>query len=221
MVEETRGACGSRSCAGGVDRPGRSWQPCLVNLRLGLEIADTDAEGPGRRYAIWTQGCPLRCHGCCNPELLRSEGGYETTPAEVLERIETAQRVHAIVGVSLLGGEPTAQAEGLAQVARGAQARGLDVMLYTGFEVPELQARGDPGVTALLDASDLVVDGPYDRTRPDTKRRWIGSTNQRLHVLSGRYQASDPCFTEPDTIEIRLRKDELLVNGRPWGRGMP
>src|SRR6059058_3547475 len=35
----------------------------------------TEAEGPGKRFALWFQGCPLRCPGCCNPEMLPFEGG--------------------------------------------------------------------------------------------------------------------------------------------------
>src|SRR4051812_10819834 len=48
-----------------------------ARLRLAQVIACTEAEGPGRRFAVWVQGCPLRCPGCCNPEMLPFEGGHE------------------------------------------------------------------------------------------------------------------------------------------------
>ena len=61
-----------------------------------------------------------------------------------------------------------------------------------------------------------------------SKRRWIGSTNQRIHFLSERYQADDPRWQQHNTLEIRLRGRELTVNGFParsaaglWHRTSP
>ena len=42
----------------------------VLEVRIATRVCDTEAEGPGRRWALWVQGCPLRCPGCCNPELL-------------------------------------------------------------------------------------------------------------------------------------------------------
>ena len=67
----------------------------------------------------------------------------------------------------------------------------------------------------LLALTDLLVDGPYLRDRPETGRRWIGSANQRIHFLSDRYRADDPRWLLPNTLEIRLRGRELSVNGFP------
>lgn len=191
----------------------------MQSLSIGMEIPATEAEGPGTRYAVWVQGCPLRCKGCCNPELLAFRGGTPSTPAALTARILATE---GIEGISLLGGEPTSQAAGLAEVCEAVRAAGLTVMLYTGFTVEALQARDDPAVDRLLAACDLVVDGPYDRDRPDTERRWIGSTNQGLRFLTDAYQPTDPRFFEGETIELRLVNGELLINGWPWaGRGLP
>jgi anaerobic ribonucleoside-triphosphate reductase activating protein len=50
---------------------------------------------------------------------------------------------------------------------------------------------------------------------PDRQRRWIGSTNQRIHFLSDRYRADDPSWGRPNTLEIRLSGREITVNGFP------
>lgn len=184
-------------------------------LQIAQVVPDTEAEGPGRRFAVWVQGCPMRCQECCNPQMLRFEGGEPTRVGDLVAR---ALATEAIDGVSLLGGEPFAQAEGCAAFAGAVRAKGLDVMVYTGFTLAELQekrARGEAGVGALLDACDLLVDGRFERDQPERERRWIGSTNQVMHFLSDRYRADDPRLRAKNTVEIRLRKGELVVNGWP------
>jgi anaerobic ribonucleoside-triphosphate reductase activating protein len=199
---------------------------------VGVEVADTEAEGPGRRYAIWVQGCPRRCPGCCNPELLPFAGqrgasetrGTSRTVATLLERVLAAKRRSPLEGVSLLGGEPFAQAPALAVLAERLRDAGLGIMVYSGFRLAELEAKiadDEPGVARLLAATDLLVDGRYERERPDHVRRWIGSTNQQLHFTSDRYRADDPVFRTGETIELRLVDGELVINGWPWGKGLP
>src|SRR5437588_8663798 len=95
-----------------------------VVLRIAQTVACTEAEGPGRRYALWFQGCPLRCPGCCNPEMLPFEGGTAVPLAEVLREIEAA-RAEGVEGITLLGGEPLAHAAGAVALARAVRARGL------------------------------------------------------------------------------------------------
>ena len=46
-----------------------------VILSVAQIVPHTEAEGPGVRFALWFQGCPLRCPGCCNPEMLPFDGG--------------------------------------------------------------------------------------------------------------------------------------------------
>ena len=184
-------------------------------LQVAQVIPDTEAEGPGRRFAVWVQGCPMRCPECCNPQMLRFEGGERTKVDDLVER---ALATEGLDGVSLLGGEPFAQAEGCAAFAQGVRAKGLGVMVYSGFTLAELEEkrlRGEPGVAALLEACDLLVDGRYERDRPEHERRWVGSTNQVMHFLSDRYSPEDPRLRSKNTVEIRLRKGELVVNGWP------
>lgn len=185
----------------------------MGSVRVAQIVADTEAEGPGRRFAVWVQGCPLRCAGCCNPQMLKFEGGTETPVSELVAQALASARDKGIEGVSLLGGEPTAQAEALAEFAHAVRNAGLSVMVYSGFTRAELEAK--PDAAKLLAACDLLVDGPYDRMQPESERRWIGSTNQVLHFLSDRYRADDPRFRTKNTVEIRFKNGELVVNGWP------
>lgn len=191
--------------------------PTIFRDEILLSVAQivpcTEAEGPGRRFALWFQGCPLRCPGCCNPEMLPFEGGTATPLAEVLRQIDAA-REHGIEGITLMGGEPTAHADGAAALARAVRQRGLSVMVFSGFTLEELRQKADPAIDELIALTDILVDGPYVRELPDTTRRWIGSTNQRIHFLTDRYH-DDEQWRRHNTLEIRLQNGELTVNGFP------
>ena len=186
-----------------------------ITLQIAQTVPCTAAEGPGQRFAIWFQGCPLRCPECCNPQMLSFDGGTSWRLEELLDEIATAQRDEGIEGITLLGGEPVAHAASAAPLAEAVQRRGLSVMVFTGYELEAIQADASPEVAALLRNTDILVDGPYIRELPDRERRWIGSRSQRIPCLSGRYRADDSCWQSPDTLEIRLTAGELRVNGFP------
>src|SRR4051794_24882588 len=186
-----------------------------VLLRVAQAVPFTEAEGPGRRFALWFQGCPLRCPGCCNPEMLPFEGGEAMTLAEVVDLLRATAAEHALEGITLLGGEPLAHAAAGAVLARAAHALGLNVMVFSGYVLEEARQMSDPAVAELLAETDILVDGPYVRELPETTRRWIGSSNQRIHFLSDRCDPNDPRWLQKNTLEIRLRDGELTVNGFP------
>ncbi|HSN92082.1 MAG TPA: 4Fe-4S single cluster domain-containing protein [Anaeromyxobacteraceae bacterium] len=174
-------------------------------LRIARVVPVTEAEGPGRRLAVWVQGCRIRCPGCCNPGMLDRTGGRATSPAALAARI---RRVRGrIEGVTLLGGEPFDQSAPLAEVARACRGMGLSVTVFTGYTLERLRARRDRGARALLSLTDLLVDGPYDPARPERARRWVGSANQRFHFLTGRYRPGVESVApgEPaETVEVTI-----------------
>lgn len=138
------------------------------------------------------------------------------TVTDVLQQIEVAQSLD-IEGITLIGGEPFAHAGPLSDLAQQVRKRGLSVMIFSGFTLTQLQKNTDVAVAALLDQTDLLVDGPYDRTQPDNTRRWIGSRNQQIHFLTDRYSPEDACWSQRDTLEVRWDGKNLLVNGFPAG----
>ncbi|MFO0550765.1 MAG: 4Fe-4S single cluster domain-containing protein [Polyangiaceae bacterium] len=182
-------------------------------LRLAKRIRSTTSEGPGARYAVWVQGCAIRCAGCCNPEMFAPTGGELVSCLDLVADITSSP---AIEGVSFLGGEPFEQAAALANVARSVRAAGLSVMTYTGRVYEELVANENPAELDLLANTDLLADGPFDRAQPGSRYRWLGSQNQRLFALSARYSLDDPRLVGANTIDIRLGRDGLLeISGWP------
>jgi len=184
------------------------------SVQVAQVVPRTEAEGPGVRFAIWVQGCTIRCPGCCNPEMFPRSGGTTLSVDELLRHVADTR---GIEGISLLGGEPFEQAAPLVALARAVQGAGLSVMIFTGYRLDELRRSGDRATLDLVAASDLIVDGRFERELPDRARRWVGSTNQEIHFLTPRYAPDDPRFREANTVEIHLRpKDGLVVvNGWP------
>lgn len=185
-------------------------------LRIATIVDDTRAEGPGRRWALWMQGCSIRCAACCNPEMFDPRRG-EAVTIDALAAQLAAARARGVEGVTFLGGEPFEQAEALAALAQHARALGMTVMVFSGYTLAELGARAD--AAPLLAQIDLLVDGPYDRAQPEPSppvgRRWIGSANQRMHYLTAAYAPDDPQMRDANTIEIRISKQGVLINGWP------
>ena len=191
--------------------------PGKAVLHVGARVPVTHAEGPGARFALWLQGCSIRCLACCNPHLFEAEGGVPLSAAALLAEVAAVRS--QIEGVTLLGGEPFEQAAALARFASGVRALGLSVLAFSGYRLEELRARPDTGVAALLAATDVLVDGRYEAALPETERLWAGSTNQRFHYLTNRYTSAieRPAPGDPlRSVEIRLSPDgSLSLNGWP------
>ena len=189
--------------------------PPLLNLAAWIECSE--AEGPGKRFALWVQGCIRRCPGCCNPEMHPLVPRHLVAADEILRRICEARGRHGIEGVTFVGGEPMLQAKGLASVARGCQAEGLSVMTFTGYALEELEQLRLPGAAELIACSDIVVDGPYLQHLRDDSRNWVGSSNREFHFLTNRYHPGiefDRAYRH--VVEVRLGQGATLhVNGDP------
>lgn len=192
----------------------------MALLNLAACVDSTEVEGPGKRFALWLQGCSILCPGCCNPQMLDFGPRRIVDSHNLLRDIEISHASHGIEGVTFLGGEPMLQARGLSEVARGCRERRLSVMVFTGFRLEHLRNSPMVGVTELLEVTDLLVDGPYIQSRPDRSRNWVGSVNQRFHYLTNRYSKSiemDKRYARG--MEIRVATDGAMsVNGWPYSR---
>jgi anaerobic ribonucleoside-triphosphate reductase activating protein len=180
----------------------------MAAIRIAATVDVTEAEGPGARFAVWVQGCAVRCPGCCNPHMFDPAGGEEVDPAALLARLDGVR--DRVEGVTLLGGEPFEQAGALAAFARGVRDRGLSVMAFTGHLLEDLRVDRPSGSRELLACVDVLVDGPYRADLPETARRWSGSANQRFHFLTDRYSPGVELVAPGEierTIELRIGPD--------------
>ena len=104
-------------------------------------------DGPGFRTSVFLKGCPLRCVWCHNPESQAAMPQRAVTTGEVCGREMSVDEVMAEVladkpfygangGLTLTGGEPTAQATFAFALAFAARAQGVKVALDTCGETP-------------------------------------------------------------------------------------
>lgn len=187
-------------------------------LNVAKIIDVTQAEGPGLRTAIWVQGCLKRCVGCCNGQFLKIQPADVCDSQMIIEQIAQNQQQYGIEGVTFLGGEPFLQAEGLADVAQACHKMGLSVMVFSGYQLEELEDDARfKGASQLLKATDVLVDGEYQQALTENVRNWVGSTNQRFHYFTDFYDVSIETRSLTVTNEWRIdAQGNILGNGLPF-----
>lgn len=151
----------------------------FASLRVLDIIPGTSVDGPGLRTTIYFAGCPHHCEGCHNPQSWNPEGGRVMTADEILDVVEDNG-----FNVTFSGGDPLLQIDALLPLAAAIRRRGYNIWLYTGYTFEQIAA--SPRLRPVLDAVDVVVDGPFILSLRDTGLRFRGSSNQRvLYCPSG------------------------------------
>lgn len=142
-------------------------------------------EGPGRRTSVLFQTCPLACKGCWVPQLHSSSAGI-LIPTDRLASL-LLDSDYQRDGISILGGEPFAQPEGLLALIKKLRSGGCrDILCYTGhtYESLKYQSEQQPSINYILDEIDILIDGPYIESLSKDAGIWTGSGNQRVIDLA-------------------------------------
>ena len=88
-------------------------------------------DGPGIRFLVFFQGCPLRCQYCHNPDTWAPGEGTEMTVDEILAGYEKNKNFYRKGGITATGGEPLLQLPFLTELFREAKKRGIHTCLDT------------------------------------------------------------------------------------------
>jgi pyruvate formate lyase activating enzyme len=110
-------------------------------------------DGPGIRFVVFMQGCPLRCQFCHNPDTWDVNKGTEYTPDDLMREILKYKSYmdYSGGGVTFTGGEPLLQAEFILEVSKMCKNKGISVAIDTsGFIYNDT-------VKELMDYTDLVL----------------------------------------------------------------
>ncbi|MFQ7173633.1 MAG: 4Fe-4S cluster-binding domain-containing protein [Thomasclavelia ramosa] len=106
-----------------------------MEIRLFGTVNDSIVDGPGLRYAIFTQGCFHNCLGCHNPKSHDINGGYIRDTSEIINEIDENPLLD---GITLSGGEPMLQIEPLKELCKAARLRKLNIVIYSGFTFEQI-----------------------------------------------------------------------------------
>lgn len=88
-------------------------------------------DGPGIRYVLFLQGCPMRCLYCHNPDTWEVKGGRPITVAQILEEYNKNRSFYKNGGITVTGGEPLLQIDFVYELFAAAKALGIHTCIDT------------------------------------------------------------------------------------------
>ena len=123
-------------------------------------------DGPGVRFVAFTQGCPLRCACCHNPETWGLNGGTVYTAEQVVNRaLKYKEYFGKTGGITLSGGEPLLQPEFTAEIFKLCRENGINTCLDT--------SGCEPLADFVLDYTDYcLLDIKY--TTDEQYKKYVG-----------------------------------------------
>lgn len=161
-------------------------------------------DGPGIRFVVFFQGCPMRCQFCHNPDTWQVGQGaqYQFTPQELLEEVLRYKSFIRTGGVTASGGEPLVQAAFLREFFRLCREAGIHTCLDTSGAIWNEQAR------SVMDYTDLVMldiktlerelHKSYTGMSQDNNQRWMDYL-QQLNKPTWIRHVIVPTITDDDT----------------------
>ena len=114
-------------------------------------------DGPGIRYVLFMQGCPMRCLYCHNPDTWKMGEGIAVTADEVVVEIKSNKAFYAKGGITVSGGEPLLQLEFLTELFRKCKEEKIHTCIDTsGITYNEDEVYIEK-LDELLNYTDLVM----------------------------------------------------------------
>lgn len=112
-------------------------------------------DGPGVRYVVFLQGCPMRCQYCHNPDTWRIKGAAEVTAEEIMENYRKNRSFYKNGGLTVTGGEPLLQIDFLLELFQLAKQEGI----HTCIDTSGVTYRSDhlKKLDSLMKFTDLVM----------------------------------------------------------------
>lgn len=180
-------------------------------LNVAEIVFNTRALGPGSRAVIWMQGCPFHCPGCYSPQWIPDVPAHLYPPEDLAELILSNREIS---GITISGGEPFYQSEGLGIFLSYIKANSeLNVICFTGYRFKTLINSKDISIKRMLKYIDVLIDGPFVKEN-ETVLGLRGSTNQKIYHLSNSLIHTD-FISQKRVNEIKISNNEFFAVGIP------
>ena len=137
-------------------------------------------DGPGLRYVLFMQGCPMRCLYCHTPDTWRVDGGREMTADEVLAEYKKNEMFYKNGGLTVTGGEPLLQIDFLIELFEKAKKEGIHTCIDTsGITYDESDEEYISKLDELMQNTDLIM---LDLKHIDSEKHkeLTGQPNERI-----------------------------------------
>lgn len=174
-------------------------------------------DGPGIRFLIFLQGCPMRCQFCHNPDSWKTGIGEERTADELLDQ---AERFRAYWGdnggITVSGGEALLQIDFLLELFEKAKQRGIGTCLDTSAQLFTRKALFFEKFERLMELTDTVL---LDIKHIDDEEHRKLTRHSNANILDcARYlsEIDKPVWIRHVLIPGITDKDEYLVRLRDF-----
>lgn len=137
-------------------------------------------DGPGVRYVVFMQGCPMRCQYCHNPDTWDAKGGTPMTAEEILKSYEKNKAFYRNGGITVTGGEPLLQITFVTELFEKAKERGIHTCLDTsGITFQPANASYLEELDKLLAVTDLIMLD-IKHINPEIHKELTAHSNHRI-----------------------------------------
>lgn len=174
-------------------------------------------DGPGIRFLIFLQGCPMRCQFCHNPDSWKTGIGEERTADELLDQ---AERFRAYWGdnggITVSGGEALLQIDFLLELFEKAKQRGIGTCLDTSAQLFTRKSAFFEKFERLMELTDTVL---LDIKHIDDEEHRKLTRHSNANILDcARYlsEIDKPVWIRHVLIPGITDKDEYLVRLRDF-----
>jgi anaerobic ribonucleoside-triphosphate reductase activating protein len=189
-----------------------------LNVLLNKAHFPVSVLGHGRRVGIWLQGCSIGCKSCCSLDTWDFD---EDRSIDVGSLVDWCRETSCdeLDGVTISGGEPFDQAEGLLALLRELDAwrsglgRNVDILLYSGRSARVVRRDFKEHLLHV----DAVVAGPFKKGATQSKA-WCGSDNQEIVLCSdlGESRYGGDLLKDWKTgIQVTADRDDIWMIGIP------
>lgn len=115
-------------------------------------------DGPGVRFVVFVQGCPMRCAYCHNPDTWPMTGGTIMEASEIIDQYERNKGFYRGGGITVTGGEPLMQIDFLIELFTLAKEKGIHTCIdSSGIAFKKDNAAFMEKLDKLMPLTDLVM----------------------------------------------------------------
>ena len=115
-------------------------------------------DGPGVRFVIFLQGCPMRCKYCHNPDTWKMNTGTLRSPASLIKEYQRNATFYTRGGITVTGGEALMQIDFLLELFKLAKENGIHTCLDTsGITYQPGESPYNSKLDKLMELTDLVM----------------------------------------------------------------